>query len=173
MGNTEGGTGVTESELQALFDQVIELVAEHGHLAMQVDDPDGRTGFTYSIGFPVSAGHPEVLVFGQPDWVRQSMIQALYARVSQENLRLVDGARISNLIEGFDCIAREIFDPVAIHNHLCTAVGYHRSQHGTEINRAFQIVWPDPVSGLYPWDADCPQHVIDDQPALYTVSLNS
>jgi len=165
---------MTPRELEQLYDQVIGYVREHGHVAMQIEDPDGyEPDFTYSIGFPVSVDHPEVIVFGLPTELREHMIHALYAMMSQEGLKLADGMRVGGLLGGFDCVAREVIDPDAIAEHFCTAIGYHESQHGKTIDRAFQIVWPSAENGLFPWDDGCAEGVIDNQPALYPTSLNS
>lgn len=161
--------------VQDVLDQVVEYVRDEGYVALHVYDPDDEDhlDFTYSVGFPVSLDQPEALVFSLPKWVGEAVIQILYSMMSQQGLRLEDGLRIGGLLEGFDCVAREIIDREAIETYFCTAIGYHRSEHGTGVDRAFQIVWPDIEHGLFPWEPGCPQAVIDAQPALYRVSLNS
>ena len=156
------------------LDLIVEYVAEHGRVALDVLDPDGdEPDYTYSIGFPVSVAQPEVLVFALPQELRQHIIHALWHMMSEEQLVLEDGMRIDGLIDGFDCIAREVTDREIIDTYLAAGVGYHDSQHGKPVDRFFQIVWPDADSGLFPWDEGCPDVVLFNQPPLYHKSLNS
>ena len=172
MGNTKGGPAVISPHLAEQLDQIVTYVRDYGRVALHVYGDD-EPPFTYSIGFPVSVNHPEVIVVGLTQELMQFMIDELWRQISEEGLRLQDSSRIGGLLEGFDCIAREITDIDAIDEYFRVAVNYHQTQRGNEIDRAFQIVWPDHEEGLFPWDAGCPPEVIDYQPALYRKSLNA
>jgi hypothetical protein len=156
------------------LDLIAEYVRDHGRVALDIVDAEGgEADYTYSIGFPVSVAQPEVLVFALPQELRQHVIHALWHMMSEDGLVLEDGLRISGLLEGFDCIAREVTDREIINTYLTAGVDYHDSQHGKTVDRFFQVVWPDADGGLFPWDAGCADVVIYNQPALYSVSLNS
>ena len=150
--------------------QVLDNIRDHGCQVQFVFDPEGEApDFAYSIGFPVSVGQPEVIVFGLKRELMISMVNEVYRQCAEESLLLEDGVRIDNLIEGFDCIAREVADPGAIREHFGWAIWYHRSQRHEELERAFQLVWPGAQQGLFPWDDGCVDEWVKVQPALYAV----
>lgn len=153
--------------------QIVGYVRDYGRVALHVYGDEDGPPFTYSIGFPVSLDHPEVIIVGLTEELMKYMIDELWTQISEKGLRLTDGMRISNLLEGFDCVAREIVDRDVIDAYFCAGINYHQTQHGKDIERAFQIVWPDSAMGLFPWDPDCPEDVLEYQPALYPTSLNS
>lgn len=160
---------LTPFELKLIAD-----IKKHGCQVLHVFDPQGEEpNFSYSIGFPETLAQPEVIVFSLDKGLMHRMINEIWRQASQDGLQLSDGLRIAGLLEGFDCIAREITDPAAIAEHFGSAIWYHRSQRGQSVERAFQIVWPGARQGLFPWEEGCAAQVITDQPPLYQMSLNS
>jgi hypothetical protein len=156
------------------FEQsVIDNVQKHGCMVLSVFDPDQiEPDFSYSIGFPETAGQPEVIVFSLPKSLRANMINEILRQIVEESLVLKDGLKIGDLLEGFDCVARRIVDPVALREHFGSAIWYHRSQRNSELMEAYQIVWPGAQQGKFPWEDGCVQEVIEDQPALYETSIH-
>lgn len=151
---------------------VIDNIRDYGCQVQFVFDPDGeRPDFSYSIGFPVSVGQPEVIVLGLRRELMHSMVNEVRSQCA-DGLVLSDGAHVSGLLEGFDCVLRHVTNPAAIEEHFGWAIWYHRSQRGVELNEAYQIVWPGAQQGLFPWDADCDEYVISQQPALYETSIH-
>ena len=168
MGNSESGTPVSTAEtLDPEERKCLADIAEYGCHILAVCDEDGdEPDFAYSVGFPVSVGQPEVLVYGLSREIMHSMINEI-RRECAESLLLSDGLRIHDLLEGHVCIARWCTDREAINEHLGWALWYHRTQRGVEVEGFYQIVWPGAASGLFPWDEGVSQDVIDAQPALY------
>ena len=155
-------------ELDPDEQKVLNDVRDYGCQVEYVFDAEGDLpDFSYSIGFPVTLQQPEVIVFGLRREVMHFMVNEVCRQANEEALKIEDGLRISGLIEGFDCIAREVTDPAAIREHFGWAIWYHRSQRHVEMDRAFQIVWPGSQQGLYPWEEGCVRDVIEAQPALY------
>ncbi|WP_334182189.1 DUF4262 domain-containing protein [Novosphingobium sp.] len=153
--------------------EIVGIVRQHGCMVMNVFDPEQQEpDFSYSIGFPETAGQAEVIVFTLPKSLRANMINEILRQMTEEGLKLEDGARIGGLIEGFECVARRITSREALDEHFGSAIWYHRSQREIEIVDAFQIVWPGARQGLFPWEDGCVQDVIDDQPALYQTSIH-
>jgi hypothetical protein len=154
-------------------ERILRNVQDHGCMVLTVFDPAGeQPDFSYSIGFPETAGQPEVIVFSLPKSMRANMINEIWRQCTSEGLTLSDGKRISGLLDGFECIARRITSPDAIREHFGSAIWYHRRQRQTELIEAYQIVWPGAHQGLFPWESGCIQTVIDDQPALYSLSVH-
>jgi len=144
----------------------VDDIHEYGCHVMQISAEDEDTQYSFSVGFPVSVKQPEVIVFGLNRQLMHSMINEM-RRQCAEGLVMLDGLRVADLIEGFDCILRYVTDKNAIKDHFGWAVWYHRSQRGVELTEAYQIVWPGKQQGLYPWEEGCDEFVITHQPALY------
>lgn len=145
-----------------------EAVEKHGSTVVHVTDtgvPD-RT-FSFSVGFEESVGQGEVLVYGLPKDLMYAVIMSLFEQCRDKGLELTDGLKVGELIEGFDCTLREINDPRALRAHFGWAIWYHHTHRGEQVKRAFQIVWPDPKSKLFPWEEGCAKDVVNWQVALY------
>jgi hypothetical protein len=168
MGNPAGGAVVSAPELDPDERKVLDDIRDYGCQVEYVFDTEGNLpDFSYSIGFPVTLQQPEVIVFGLRREVMHFMVNEVCRQAKEEALEIEDGLRISGLIDGFDCIAREVTDPAAIREHFGWAIWYHRSQRGEEVRQAYQLVWPGAQQGLYPWDEGCDPFEIEMQPALY------
>lgn len=128
---------------------------------------DGRhPNYMHSIGFWESVDQPEAIVFGLRDELMATMLAQLYSQC-RDGLEMSEGLHVSNLIEGFDCVLRLIDDPRIVHDQFGWAVWYRAYCNRPPMTKAFQIVWPGAQQGLFPWDPECDQYVIDYQPALY------
>jgi len=146
--------------------KVIDDVATHGWSCMNVGAGDGEPNFSYSIGWWESIKSPEGIVFGLPSKLQHSMLWEVFRQV-QAGLVLTDGLKISNLIEGHDCIARQVHAS-RISDHFGFALWYCRIKGGPSSSvQAFQIFWPGKHQGLFPWETGCDQSVRDGQPLLY------
>ncbi|MBY0423360.1 MAG: DUF4262 domain-containing protein [Parvularculaceae bacterium] len=120
------------------------------------------------MGWFESIGSSDAIVFGLPKELHHAMLWELFRQI-QSGLRLVDGSRVSGLIEGYDCIARPVH-----HSHVLDYFGfalwYSRLKRGKKMLDAFQIYWPGRNQGLFPWEPDCDSEVRDFQPLLYVPS---
>ncbi len=165
MGNQTRGAAV--SEVTDYERKIIDNVAEYGCQVSHVFDPDQiNPDFSYSIGFPETVAQPEVIIFGLSNTLMHSMINETLHQC-REWLVLSDGVRISNLIEGFDCIAREVPEVNIEVEYFNSAMWFSRHSGHGNLQSAFQLVWPGAVNGLFPWEQGAAQEVIDAQPPLY------
>ena len=151
--------------------KVVDDIREYGCHVTYVFEEGDDPAFTFSIGFPVTIGQSEVIIFGLKREVMHSMVNEI-RRQCADGLVLHDGVRIDGLIEGYQCVARHLIDAGAIKEHFGWAIWYHRSQMRKELAEAYQIVWPGALDGLYPWDEGCNELVTTSQPALYKTSLH-
>jgi hypothetical protein len=158
---------VSEQTLNAFEQKLLDDIRDYGCQVLHVFDGNGNEpGFSYSIGFPVSVNQPEVIVFGLDRKLMHSMVNEVHRQCS-EGLLLRDGAKVHDLIEGFDCVLRRVTDGAAIREHFGSAIWYHRTQRGVDVKEAYQLVWPGAQQGLFPWEEGCSADVISQQPALY------
>lgn len=164
---------MSSTDLSAFEEKILSNVACHGCQVNFIFDPDGDDpSFSYSIGFPETVGQPEVIIFGLDRQVMHFMVNETL-RICRMGFVLEDGVRIGGLLEGFECVAREVAPHNLVPDYFNSAMWFHRYQTGRDLERAVQIVWPGAVDGLFPWDAGSAQTVIDAQPALYERELNS
>ena len=112
-------------------------------------------------------GQPEVLVYGLPKDLMHAVIMSLFEQCRDKGLTLEDGAKVSDLIDNYECTLREITDPKAHRAHFGWANWHHHHRTGDPLTRAFQIVWPDPQSRKFPWEDGCAENVVQWQAGLY------
>ena len=155
-------------ELNEFEQKLLNNVEQHGCQVNWVfDDKGEEPDFAYSVGFRKTADQPEVIVFGLKRELMLSMINETLRQCRGKGLQITEGAVISDLIEGYDCIARRVHPSQIDEGYFNSSMWFHVREFGTELTEAFQLVWPGAVQGLYPWDEDCSEETIEMQPALY------
>ena len=165
MSEIETGLFTPEPDLQAA---ILGHIAAHGCAVTHIPDPAvPDRSYSASVGFETNAQQPEVLIYGLEKPLAESMINEVFRQCKEDGLELEDGTKLGNLIEGFDCVARTIEDARARFTHLAYANWYQTSKHDAPISRGMQIVWPDPKTRAFPWEADCSTQVRNWQTPLY------
>lgn len=152
--------------LDKLDQDMVDAIAEHGWFGVHVLEEEGLPGFSYSIGFWESVGAPDFLIYGLPKDLTHSMMWELFRQL-KAGLAVEDGARVSNLLEGCDCIIRPIHES-HFREHLGSAIWYRHFKLGHRDGlRAWQVFWPGRQQGLFPWEPGCDATVRVLQPPLY------
>jgi hypothetical protein len=153
--------------------KILANVDAFGCHVTTVFDPDGDApSFSYSTGFCKTVSQSEVIVFGLPHGLMHSMINSTLDQC-KSGLLLGEFTRIAGLLDGFDVIARSIPDYRIEREYLNSAMWFHQHEFDSTLDRAVQLVWPSSETGLFPWEVGCHRSVIEAQPALYEVGLNS
>lgn len=147
---------------------IIDTIDEHGWFCASVFEDQGKTpGFSYSIGFSKTLKSPEFIVFGLDPSLMHGMLWEVFHQIKDGRFAS-DHQRWSNVLEGYDCISRPVHPTNVVREYLNSAMWFWGEPAGRGgPMTAFQLVWPDVETGLFPWDADCPQFVRDCQPPLY------
>jgi hypothetical protein len=154
--------------------RILANIDEYGcHITYVFDPDDGGPDFCYSAGFSHSLGQGEVIVFGLPKDLMQSMVNGIMRQCKDDGLVLRDSLRVANLLEGFDVVVRSIPAHRIEREHFNSAMWHHVGKFGGRLETAYQVVWPGSQQGLFPWEPGCHQDVIALQPTLYETSLNS
>jgi Domain of unknown function (DUF4262) len=157
--------------LNAIEEGIVAGVAKHGWYGMHVLADQDFPGFTYSIGFWESVGSPDFLIYGLSKNLMHSMLWEMFRQL-KGGRRVEDGARVSDLIEGFDCIVRPIHES-RLREHLGSALWYRRHKLGDDSGlQGWQIFWPGREQGLFPWERGCSEDVRGWQPLLYLPDAN-
>lgn len=156
------------SELTPQHKAILANVEQFGLSVMHVAAEDPRApSYSFSVGFEQSLGQPEVLIYGLDRNLTQPMINEVFRQCKEEGLSLADGQAIGNLIEGYDCVARPIDDPRGRAAHFGYANWFQQHSGAEGLQRAVQIVWPDPKTRAYPWQPECGADIKGWQVQLY------
>ena len=147
--------------------RLLDKVAEYGWSCVNISSPqDEGLEFAYTVGFSETLNSPEFIVFGLNETLRTIVLGEVFRQI-QAGKMPEDGQRWSNLIEGYDCVSRAVHPSNILQEHLNFAIWFWGDPADRGPLQAFQLVWPSYGSGLFPWEADCPQSVRDQQLPLY------
>jgi hypothetical protein len=119
------------------------------------------------VGLTKTLDCAEVIVTGFHRELAHALIWEIFDQIKAGE-PLVDGQRRSGLLEGFDCVTREVCEENKTPDFLNSAIWFWR----TVLRRSgfppvFQIVWPGAADGLFPWERGCAQDTRNLQPLLY------
>jgi hypothetical protein len=138
---------------------------------LQITDDERRSAlpcdYSYSLGFYLNLGHPEILIMGLPS-TSGAMINDLFAYVES-------GKRIEeNQTVRYDCglgektlIAKAVPEDL-YSDYMGYGCWFYRSSlRGTPLTvqhhfPVMQLVWPDP-HGKYPWEPGCDHRSLEIQ----------
>lgn len=159
------------SDLSDYETKIYVNMEEYGCHVTSVFDPNGdEPAFSYSAGFPVSVGQPDVIVFGLDTKLMHSMVNSLY-RQCTSGLVMSDGTMVDDLIDGFGCILRAV-DPSRItRDFFNSAMWLHEREFGTSMSAAYQIFWPSADKGIFPWESEASEFLKHCQPAFYETQV--
>jgi Domain of unknown function (DUF4262) len=149
--------------LKKIDEDFLRIIDEHGWHVMSVlpgVDDEGEL-WSYSTGLYYHYKHPEIIVFNEPTKLRLSMINAIGDRVKAGE-SFEPGKGYSDIIDNFDVQFR------AVHSSHCWgwvnfACWFYDNDPTTF--PLLQCFYPD-MSGKFPWEPDCEQWAIDQQPLL-------
>lgn len=148
------GKDAESGDAKALAD-----IEEYGLHIISVTGDGDAPPFCYSIGIGKSLGMPELIVIGIKPALATSMINACYRQMAT-GVPFTPGARVADLIEGFDC---EIGDVAPAHYRRY--MGWALWLYEGSSFRALQIIYPD-MEGVFPWEPQAHQDFRDWQPLL-------
>ncbi len=145
--------------------KVVDDVARYGFHSLNVGAGDGEAQFRYSIGFWESAS-PDLIIFGLDPKLMHNMLWEMFRQIQAGN-SLSEHKRYSDLIEGSDCIVRQVHAS-QLREYFGFGLWYRRHKGYDPMTLvAYQVFWPGAVQGLFPWEPGCVEEVRDFQPLLY------
>lgn len=157
----------SERSLTEYEQDIIDNIEEYGCQVTSVFDPDGNDpGFAYSIGFAKTVAQPEVIIFGLATKLMHSMINGILEQC-RSGLKLSDGVVVDDLLEGFQCVVKEVHASQIEEGYFNSSMWFHSREFGAELTEALQIFWPGAQDRKFPWDAGSSDYVRTMQPALY------
>lgn len=140
--------------------RVIHDVNTRGWHVVQIPARGPRHGWAFSVGFFHTFGHPEIVVFGLPDDVSTTLIDATGARV-RGGARFPDGSEDEALMRPYRCAFRAVH--AGWHQPVLGAARWFYQERDFS---AIQLFWPDRAHRL-PWDQAFDPELRDIQPLLF------
>jgi hypothetical protein len=139
--------------------KLVTKIRELGWFHTSVFAEDDSVGFSYTTGFWLSLGYPELIVFSIDGDAAHEILWNAYRRVEAGRLFPI-GEPISGIFEGFDALLL----PVEKH-HYREYLLSTRWFYGGEDFPCLQLIWPDD-RGLFPWQPGANENFANDQPDL-------
>lgn len=143
--------------------RLLSAVAKRGWVVIPVEGPES---WSYSVGLMPTLGSPEIVVSGVPEDLADRLMAEAFRQIQNGELALAD--RATWRVDNCKMTWREI-DPYWIgHGRLHFALWHRRKTTGQNSDvRAFQLVFRDVETGLYPWEAGFPEKWRDQQVNFY------
>ena len=146
---------------------MLAQIDKYGWFSQGVFDPDGESpDFRYSIGMSKTLGSPEFIVIGVSLELMHNMLWEVFRQVSSGKL-VEDGAHLSDLLEGFDCVCKQVHPSHFDSEYFFGLIAYWNRDFEPETRDIYQIVWPGALSGDFPRDDACDPDIIEQQPHLW------
>ncbi|HEY7807793.1 MAG TPA: DUF4262 domain-containing protein [Croceibacterium sp.] len=158
-------------ELNDYERELLANVAERGFQVTTVFASDDFPTFSYSIGFPATVGQGEVITIGLHSDAAYGLIEETLNQC-RDGLVLRDGLILDGTLGDYPVVVKVIPADRITKERFNSAMWFHDYRYGTPLTEAFQLVWPCEVTRLFPWDAECPDDVISDQPLLFEQSVH-
>lgn len=137
----------------------VAQIREHGWFRTSVLAEEDLPGFSYTTGFALNAGAPELIIFSMKIEVAHDVLWDLFRDV-QAGRPLPCGVRTDAV---FANLPAYVF-PVA-RKHYAEHLGWSLWFYGGNDFDCWQIVWPD-RAGVFPWEDGFDVAFAGDQPDL-------
>jgi hypothetical protein len=149
-----------EDELDDHELKFVQAIREHGFFRTNVLADDKGPGFSFTTGFWVNLGQPELIVFGLDSQTAHNVLWDCYRDLKGGRILPV-GERAAEVFGGgVDAWLR----PVAAENYP-DFLGWSRWFHGGDGFPCLQLFWPD-QAGRFPWEDGVADSVRRAQPDL-------
>jgi Domain of unknown function (DUF4262) len=122
-------------------------IREFGWHSTSVLADDEGPGFSYTTGFWLNLGVPEVILFSLDAQVAHDVLWDVY-REAKNGREFPEGVRLSDILGNADCFLMPVGQ-----QHYAKHLGWNRWFYGGDEFPCVQLVWPD-RRGRFPWQAD-------------------
>ena len=121
-------------------------IREHGWFRTEIFESEGQPGFSFTTGFWVGHGFPEIIVFSLPPQVTHDVLWSLYRAVAAGEPPPI-GVPTAGIFGGFDALLVPVDK-----SHYPEHLGWNRWFQGGDDFPCVQLFWPD-KSGRFPGQA--------------------
>ncbi|PTQ07303.1 hypothetical protein CLG96_17250 [Sphingomonas oleivorans] len=138
----------------------LSVVRDHGWFHTRVFDEKGESpDFSYSTGFTVNHGYPEIILFSLSKDVSHSILWDFWREIEAGHRPPV-GSKVGGIFGNADAVLLPVAKS-AYHEHL----GWNRWFYGGDDFDCLQLIWPD-RGGKFPWEEGFDSKFADSQPDL-------
>jgi len=131
-------------ELDQHEQNFVAKIRELGWFSTSVFEDEEGPGFSYSSGFWVNLGVPEVIVFSLGADIAHDVLWDIY-RDTKGGRRFPTGARVSDIFATNDAVLLPVGK-----QHYAEYLGWSRWFYRGDEFPCVQLVWPD-KAGCFPW----------------------
>ena len=124
--------------------EFVAQIREHGWYSTSVFGDEVGPGFTYTTGFWVNIGMPEVILFALGSKVAHDVLWDVY-REAKGGRQFPTGVHVPDIFANMDTV---LF-PVG-RQYYAEYLGWSRWFYGGDEFPCVQLVWPD-KTGCFPW----------------------
>jgi len=136
----------------------IRNIREHGWFRTSVFGDGQNPSFSYTTGFWLTLGFPEIVVFALKPETAHAVLWDIWNDIRQDRTPAIgEPADLFGNHKGYLLPVRQ----AEYSNHL----GWNRWFYGGDDFPCVQMVWPD-REGQFPWDSEFDAGFQDDQPDL-------
>jgi hypothetical protein len=125
--------------------EFVAQIREHGWHSTSVLEDDEGPGFTYTTGFWVNLGVPEVILFALDAEVAHDILWDVY-REAKGGRQFPTGVRVSDIFANVD----SFLVPMG-KRHYAEYLGWSRWFYSGDEFPCAHLVWPD-KKGRFPWE---------------------
>ncbi len=134
-------------------------IAEYGWHTQAVGGDQIWPPFTYTIGWGIERGWPEVIIIGQ----RAEVAHGILTNLWESNKAPEENQVRQDLLPNFDCKMKHV--DLSWYQFLFgAAIDFYMDNDLPPFN-ALQCVWPT-TSGVFPWDDNAPEDFDRAQPLV-------
>jgi hypothetical protein len=147
------------SQLDEQERNFVENIREHGWYRMSVFADDQGPAFSYTTGFYLKFGFPELIVFSFRSELAHEVLWDVY-RDLEAGRRYPVGSRVSDLFGNSNAYLLPVSQ-----KHYATHLGWSRWFYRGDDFPCLQLLWPDRL-GLFPWQTGASEDFKFSQPDL-------
>ena len=150
---------VPEESLDPLERNFVDNIRQHGWFDTHVFGEGALPSFSYTTGFCITLGFPEVIVFSLPKKTAHSILWGIYRDI-KAGILPPTGTRVPNILGNADAV----IIPCA-KSQYSEYLAWSRWFYGGDGFDCVQLVWPDPA-GRFPWEPSFDDRFHNHQPDL-------
>jgi hypothetical protein len=124
----------------------LDNIRQHGWVRTAALAEESKPGFSFTSGFWVSSGQPELMIFSTSDEVVHELLWVQY-RSAKAGRPLSIGTRTDAVFSNLPAYAFSVAK-----RHFADYLGWSRWLYRGNDFECLQIVWPD-RAGVFPWEA--------------------
>jgi len=139
--------------------KLIDDIGQFGWHVLKVLEDDNGPGFAYSVGLFKTFKHPEIIIIG----LKLDLAHILINNIGEDikkGKRYESGQLYNNILDDFKCLMFDV--PKEKYKKY---VGYGLWYYEGDNFPLLQCIYPT-VNGIYPWEKEWPEDIIDLQPIL-------